>query len=225
MGVIAPLIGTTNQVVEFRLLGSVLQSNGLYRVVSNLFHYKNSAAAPITLDTKQQLMTAFIAHCWTGKLQAALNQAYTLPVCQVRFVDNPEDPYEIALVAPGDVTGPATDREPLNTCITVQKLSGLRGRQNRGSFHFGPMSEADDTEDELAANKAVWQAAAAVLKDNITGAGGTVLNPIILRRQGSVLDKAPTTIYYAPFVQVILDWADGTMKKRKEKPALHGPRT
>ena len=92
-----------------------------------------------------------------------------------------------------------------------------RGREFRGSKHFGPISDADQTGDEITPGKvAAWQAFAAVLAAPFSSITGTY-QPVVVSRKLSQYQKDPTTIVGSDVNGVSVNLTLGTMRRRKEK--------
>lgn len=80
-------------------------------------------------------------------LQACLSVSYVTDFSDVRWLDDPLDPFATAsLSLNGTVAG---DSVPSLNNVFCKLLSGLRGASNRGGKHFGPIAEASTLLDEL----------------------------------------------------------------------------
>lgn len=96
--------------------------------------------------SKAAALTAFLAGPM-AKLQLALSVSYVTDFSDIRWLDDPTDPYLTAsLTAPGAVTG---DSVPSLNNVYAKMGSGIRGGSNRGAKHFGPIAESSTLLDEL----------------------------------------------------------------------------
>lgn len=226
-------VGTTNNFLQIVFRGTVTFANGFVKSMAAAFDYMYvSGTAPASAD-KLTLVTA--GGGWQGVVQAlllaALNLRWVSVGIDVRWLDNYADAFTRAATF-ATVGGSAGDSLPLDNAVTIRKQTGDRGRNYRGSWHFGPISEADTIKDEIsnAAPSGVgvtnW---ATNLKPALVASitnGTSVFKPFILSQTLSQLKNpavfGPTKICGSgPLLGPLpVNLTLGSMRKRKEKPTL-----
>ncbi len=226
-------LGTTYRFLQIVFRGTVTFQNGFVKSLSSAWDYMyDSGAVPVLAD-KLTLVTA--GGGWQAVVQAlllaALNIRWTSVGVDVRWLDVYNDAFTRA-ASFATVGGSAGDSLPLDNCVTIRKQSGDRGRNYRGSWHFGPVSEADTLKDEItnAAPSGVgvtnW---ATNLKPALVASitnGASVFKPFILSQSISQLKNpaefGPLNIKGSgPLVGPLpVNLTLGTMRKRKERPTL-----
>jgi hypothetical protein len=193
-----------SSVVQISVLG---QSNG--QAVVNVFHYTTFTLNPNFNSTMTDLLTGF-RDAWRTAILPGLVDDYK--VGEYRGVEIrgtelvPTDPNarrlklgEMAvLIGAGaaDQGGDAGDPLPDYVAITVQKLTGLAGRENRGSCRMGPISKLMVTVPNANALTAAGIAAGANFASFVRGSVGSLLpgdrlNPCIFNRTRILANPAP----------------------------------
>jgi hypothetical protein len=140
--------------------------------------------------SKTAAFTSFKSLIWTP-LQAALSVSFVTDFSDVRWLDDPEDPYTTAaLTANGSV---AADSLPSINNVFIKTGSGLRGQSNRGGKHLGPIAESSTLLDEItsAETTLIQTFCTAWLAGITTAADGFVYLPFIVSAKHSVFN--PTT--------------------------------
>lgn len=156
--------------------------------VFNVFDFKrtNTGGTP----DKVAAFTAFNTSIMTP-LRACLSASYVGDFRDVRWLDDPLDPYATAVLStPGGVAG---DSIPSLNNVFAKLGSGLRGQTNRGGKHFGPIAEASTTLDEINAGEVTLFAAfVTAYLAGITASDGFSYLPFIISQKGSTfkLNKA-----------------------------------
>lgn len=155
--------------------------------VFNVWDFKrtNTGGTP----SKTQAFTAFNTAIMTP-LRAALSVSYVGDFRDVRWVDDPLDPFDTAaLTTPGGVAG---DSVPSLNNAYLKMSSGLRGGSNRGSKHIGPIAEASTLLDELNAGElTLFATFVTAWLAGMTGADGFSYLPFIVSQTKSKFN--PTT--------------------------------
>lgn len=112
--------------------------------VYNVWDFKRTTTGGT--PSKSAAATYFKANILTP-LAACLSVSYVTDWLDVRWVDDPLDPYlTSSLSLNGTVTG---DSLPSLNNAFMKINSGVRGQSNRGSKHFGPLAESSTLLDEL----------------------------------------------------------------------------
>lgn len=211
------IVGTpaTPQFMQLTLNGSTLESNGLTKKCVNILDFR--CIAPIA-GGNEATFAANVNGIIIAALAPCATADYTLNTYLSRFMDNPVNAG--TLVVSGVVGTGAGDRGPSFQAAVIRKLSGLSGRNYRGSNHFGAIPEGFTTKDDLnvtgAAAFAALQAALSTLLGGVTD-GVNTFYPIILSPTLSTLTANPR-IFGGSWVQSFsVNARLGTMKRRKER--------
>lgn len=180
----------------------------------NVFNYYRTTT--VNPFTKTALNTIFQTNVVTPLL-AAMNIRYTPGTLSIRILDDFNDAPTVFTVA--GVGAIATDSLPSNEAVYMLLRTALRGRNFRGSKHFGPASEVDTTNDLLVgAGLARWNTLKAALLAPCIDANGNTWLPTVLSRNlsnfGSV--AVPLAVIVATEVtNILLDLNIGTMRRRR----------
>jgi hypothetical protein len=113
----------------------------------------------------------------------------------------------------GAITG---DRLQTFAAAFLLMRTGLRGRQFRGSKHFGPMSESDIGDDVFNAGCLARLATiATAMLATLTDTTGNQWKLTVLSRTLSQLQFNPTTVVTNDVTQILVRESVGTMRGRK----------
>lgn len=180
----------------------------------NVFSYQRTTT--VNPFTKTALNTIFQATVM-APLLAAMNIRYTPTNLTIRILNDYNDAPTVFAVA--GVGAIATDSIPSDDAVYYLFRTALRGRNYRGSKHFGPLSEIDTTNDLLTgAGLARWNTVKAALLSALVDANGNAWLPTVLSRQKSNLKLQPIAQVAANEVtEVLLDLNVGTMRRRRSK--------
>lgn len=209
---------TGSAVLQINLKGHVLLSNSGRRNFLNTFYY--GIASTSTLGSVQDYVTDFLAKVWTGttKLQGALNNVYIPDPIEARFIQLATNPF-INYDTPATPSYNSGDRYESGSCVTIRKKTGKRGKSNKGSWHFGPLSEADTTLDELISTGLThWANVNTACALSLAPSGKDVLAPWLISASMSQLGTDPVQIYYEPISSCVLNKTVGSIDKRRERP-------
>lgn len=200
---------------EIIIRGSVTASGIAIRPFLQIWHFLRvggaGAESVVNLCNEwQTIMDTVLAN--------ALSIDYTGGVASGRFLDDPTNPEVLGnLSSNGTVTG---DRLPNYGTVTCQLKSDGRGRNYKGSKHFGPIAESQTEEDLLnAGGITAWDAVAAQVASNlqVVLASGNTWQLIVLSRSLSVLEPGPTLFTGAYVIDCTANHTLGTMRRRKLK--------
>jgi len=163
---------------------------------------------------KANILTAFKAAI-LDVLKLSQSVAYIADWIDIRFLDDETDPYlRQALTIDGTVAG---DSLPSTMNVTVQLKTGLRGRNYRGSKHYGPISEADTVLDNLDAAAIVqFDLFAAALLAGFTDSDGILWSPWLCSRTLSYTGPMTAILVGQPITQVLVNPTLGTMRRRSQ---------
>jgi len=179
----------------------------------NVFNYRRASGVPAI--TKAALNTAFQANVIPAIL-AAMNARYSPLNLTIRCLNDALDaPQSFAVAGAGAI---ATDSLPSDAAIYFLFRTSLRGRNYRGSKHFGPASEIDTTGDVLTgAGLARWQTVQTALALNFVDANANTWIPQVVSTTLSNLVTNPTNVVTNDVTQVLLDLNVGTMRRRRAR--------
>jgi hypothetical protein len=203
---------TLTDVVEIQVAGLVGLTGGGSKRVMNVFHYTKTTGGvrPVAAN----VCAAFITNVWSV-IGPLLSVDYVGEFSQARYLDDALEQFVTSTVPDdGAVTG---DRLPNDMSVCYLLRSASRGRNYRGSKHFGPIAESASTKDELNAGAVTaWAAVTAALMATLT-VGGETMTPCVISKTLSQLQLNPTTIDGALLVDALLNKTIGTMRRRREK--------
>ena len=202
---------------EVILQAAVPLANGGTRPFLNVFHFRQISVVP-ALGVLADLKTSV-----NGALEAALEDALSIQYqngkFKARWMDDPTFAYD---TPNKDIDGTVTgDRATAFNAVTIQMRSDARGRNFRGSKHFGPIAESQTTLDDLNAGAITkWQAVAdaiASMVGTVSGGNATSWTPIILSPTLSDLEASPCVFTFADLTDCVLNNTVGTMRRRRER--------
>jgi hypothetical protein len=200
-------------VIEIVMQGQATSTSGGLKNIWNVFHYRLSAG---TMDPITQILSQFETQVFSFVI-ANLSASYTLVAMLGRVMDDVTNQY----IGLGEsVVGGKVGAKLPNLCAVVMPMKGAqRGKNYRGSKHFGPIPEADQVGDELSPTAAAaWQTVVPKIQNPFTFTTQTY-QPIILSRSLSQLKVNPPSLIGSDLYTVLLNKTIGSMRKRKEKTA------
>lgn len=209
-----PLANALIRNVSVTIYGSAANGGAGFKNSYNVFTYQRTTT--LNAFSKPQLNVVFQASV-VAPMLAAMNIRYTPNFVGIRNIDDPLDAEQtFAAVGIGAI---GTDSLPLNSAVYMLLRTALRGRNYRGSKHFGPANEVDTLQDILVtAGLARWQAVRDAIKLNLVDAGGNQWAPTVLSRNLSNLVIGPVAVVTAtPITDVLLDLNIGSMKHRRAR--------
>ena len=158
--------------------------------VFNVWDFKRTTTGGS--PSKANALTAFNTAIMTP-LRACLSASYIGDFQDVRWLDDPLDPYATSTVTtPGGVAG---DSVPSLNNVFMKMTSGLRGQTNRGGKHIGPIAEASTLLDEINAGEiTLFATFVTALLAGMTGADGFVYQPFITSQKNSVFNPTTATV-------------------------------
>lgn len=180
----------------------------------NIWNYqRNSVVNPLSKSALNTIFQSAIL----APLALAMNVRWTANNVGIRNIDDPQD--AVTLFAAAQVGARVADSLPSDDAVYFLFRTSLRGRNFRGSKHFGPASEEDTTQDILTgAGLARWQAVGVALALSLVDANGNQWVPMVLSPSLSNLTSLPAALVVSNAVtQVLLDLNIGTMKKRRSR--------
>jgi hypothetical protein len=200
-------------VVQIVVQGTVTETGGSGKNIFNVFTYfqnPNQPGPPTAVAVANQ----FLAAVWAA-FAPLISVAWTPTATMCRYLDITTNPLLAANAPMGG--GKALPRLPSQQAVVTPFRTVLRGKNYRGSKHWGPIDTASVTSDELtAAAVTAWTAQLPNLSNNIT-VGGQTFSPCVVSRSLSQLARDPVTINGAAIATVLLNKTIGTMRRRKER--------
>lgn len=201
--------------VEIKVKGMIASGGGRAVPISSTFYFRRTTT-PASIN-KSALFTAFKAAILVP-LAAAQSSRYTTGETLIRCINDAQDAYQEFFPALTGAIG--TDSYSSRNAVYMQLKSGFRGRPYNGSKHFGPLSEIDTTGDVLTgAGLARWQTVQAALLAGFNDAVPISWVPVVV--SGPPISQMlvnPTTVNAWDIVEVTLNQAVGSMKKRNAGP-------
>jgi hypothetical protein len=180
--------------------------------IVNVYDYYRTTTGGV--PTKAQFATAFAAHPATD-IQGLLSVSYITDFLDVRFLDDPLDPFLTAALAKNGTV--AADSLPSVNNVTLQLKTGLRGPSYRGSKHFGPIAESDTTLDGLTAGAITrWATFQTAYLAGFTDAGGFLWLPVVTSQKYSTFTLLTAIVVYTAVNATIVNPYLGIMRRRKE---------
>jgi hypothetical protein len=182
------------------------------KLVDNVWDFKRTTTGGS--PSKTQAFTAFNTSIMTP-LRACLSASYVGLFRDVRWLDDPLDPYDTAaLTTPGGVGG---DSAPSLNNVYLKLGSGLRGQSNRGAKHIGPIAEASTLLDEINAGEVTLFATfVTAYLAGMTGADGFVYTPFITSQKGSVFSPTVATVKGVSCTSVTVNAIIGRVTRRAQ---------
>ncbi len=200
-------------VVEIVTQGNVAETGGSSKSVWNVWHYFQNPNAPGP-QSAVAVANVFLTSVWAN-IAAQLSIAWVGSATLARYLDDVTFPLLSANVpATGSLALP---RLSTGQAVVILRRSATRGKNFRGSQHFGPLAAAQVVADELTAGGVTaWTALLATIAGNIT-VGGQTYSPCIVSKSLSQLRQNPVTIQGSAITQALLNKTIGTMRRRKER--------
>lgn len=206
-----PIASASITSVEIVTQATAAAAGSNAKATYNVFTYtRGTTVNPIS---KTNVKNGFVTLVVTPLL-AAMNIRYALNNITVRWINDALDaPQSFPQASVGAI---ATDSLPVDTAIAMLLRTNLRGKNYRGSKHFGPGSEADTTGDVLTGAGLVrWQAVQTAVAAAYVDADGNTWTPAVLSRTLSQLMTNPTVVIVNNVNQVLLNTNIGTMRHRR----------
>lgn len=180
--------------------------------VFNVWDFKRTTTGG-TPD-KNAALTAFKSAILVP-LKACLSVSYVTDFADVRWLDDPLDPYTTsALAASGTVSG---DSVPSLNNAYLKLTSGLRGQSNRGAKHLGPIAEASTLLDELNSGELTLLATfVTAYLAGITASDGFSYLPFIVSQTNSRFDPTHADVFGVNVTGVTINSVLGKMNRRAQ---------
>jgi len=220
MSVFTNVIGTpaNPQFAEVLIKGKDTASGVNTRQFVQVYHMRRTAGTgPLIPAT----LAANVALALGPAMNAALSVDYEGDKVSVRPMDDPTvTAYENTFSYDGAVSD---DRLPNFNAVCIPLKTDGRGRNYRGSKHFGPIAESHTTEDQLnGTGQPLWNDVAAAIYglQAIDGGNGTQWSLIILSTTLSDLTANPSSFTGADIngaADFVANKNIGTMRRRKLK--------
>jgi hypothetical protein len=202
-------------VVEIIVQGTVVETTGGAKNIFNVFHYFQNPTVPGP-QTAIAVANQFLASIFAG-IAARLSAGYVPNQTLCRYLDLTTNP--LLTANPPQAGAIILPRLAATQAVVTPLRSASRGKNFRGTKHFGPIPAASVVSDELvAAEVTAWQALLPGFAAAIT-VGGQTYSPCIVSRSLSQLRLDPVVIQGAIVIQALLNKTIGTMRRRKEKTA------
>jgi len=185
------------------------------KTVYNVYDYKRTTTSGN--PSKANFLTAFKTAVITP-LSNCLSVSYIAGFSDVRWLDDPLDPYTTnSSIGTGTVAG---DSLPSVNNVCMRLGTGVRGRSNRGSKHFGPIAESHTLLDYLtAAAITLWGTFQAAYLANITASDGFVYSPCVVSQKNSVFNATTATVVANVVTTTTVNNYLGIMRKRAQERA------
>lgn len=202
--------------IEIRLYGQIAAGGSNTKNTVNVFHYQQSVKGPsISKGNIDAIFQSTVVVPLAGGLNARWSQQRT----NVRFLDDATDlGIDFSHATPGAIVG---DSMATHLAVFLLLRTGLRGKNYRGSKHFGPLSESDTTAgtDDILNTAAVtrWVNIASALFTVLVDASGNSWTPFVVSRKLSQLKVNPVSVVGANVVQIAVNKRVGRMKRREVK--------
>lgn len=178
--------------------------------VFNVWDFKRSSTSGN--PSKSAAFTAFSTAILTP-LQACLSVSYVTDFSDVRWLDDPLDPYLTAALAKnGTVT---LDSLPSINNAYAKMGSGIRGGSNRGAKHFGPIAESSTLLDQLnGAELTLFATMITAWLTGFTAADGFVYQPFIVSQTKSKFTPTIANVVGVTCTSVTMNPILGRMTRR-----------
>jgi len=196
---------------ELKVNWAVTPSSGGVKTFTQVYHYFCTASP---LPTPAAVITAFDNGPASG-IAGLLNVDCVGTTYDCREMSNANNQY--TTVANGQTGGTTGDRLPMDMAVCFLLRTGARGRNFRGSKHYGPITEADTLRDELTTGKVTsWNAVGTAISGLLSVTGGS-LRPVVFSASLSQTRTNPTTLIGEDITAALLNKNIGTMRRRREK--------
>jgi hypothetical protein len=202
--------------LELQIFGVIAGGGAKAVNTVNTLHYHRTAI--INPLSEAAFVTAWHTACQAALL-AALNNKWTWNFTKARCINDATDiGVEVAVNLPGLVAG---DQMPDINAVFLYHQAPFRGKQFKGSTHWGPLSEADTTgatENILnAAAIARWTTVLTALKGPFTDASPNTWTLETLSRKKSKTDVNPTIVSATPVGSILLNKRIGRLRGRERR--------
>lgn len=180
--------------------------------VFNVYDFKrtNTGGTP----SKSQALTAFKTSIFTPLL-ACLSASFVMDFTDVRWLDDPLDPYTTTTNA--SVGGVAGDSVPSLNNVYAKLTSGLRGQSNRGAKHFGPIAEASTLLDEINSGEiTLFATFVTAYLAGMTGADGFSYLPFIVSETKSKFNPTTANVFGVTCTGVTVNTILGRVTRRAQ---------
>lgn len=195
--------------------GHTLEANGTSKPLVSIYDLRATLTVPGGSETT--LQSSFSTAVQTAYLNCTTVD-YNLDTVLTRFMDDPTNAGTVTPVnSPGGVTD---DRGPSFQAAVMRKITGVSGRNFRGSTHHGAIPETFTTKDNLnATGITAFDALKAAMVTLLSGIsdGANIFYPIVLSPTLSVLTANPRIFTGSSVQDYAYNLKLGTMKRRKEK--------
>jgi hypothetical protein len=180
--------------------------------VFNVYDFKRTSSGGT--PSKSAALTAFKTSILTP-LQACLSVSYVTDFADVRWLDDPLDPYTTsALAMNGTVTG---DSVPSLNNAFLKLGTGLRGQSNRGAKHYGPIAESSTLLDALtSAEIALFATFITAYLAGMTGSDGFVYQPFLVSQVQSTFTPNTANVVGRTVTTATLNAILGKMNRRAQ---------
>jgi hypothetical protein len=180
--------------------------------VFNVWDFKRTTTGGT--PSKTAAYNAFLTAVMTP-LKACLSVSYVTDFSDYRWLDDPLDPYlTTALAATGTVTG---DSVPSLNNAYLKLSSGIRGQNNRGSKHLGPIAESSTTLDQLNAGAiTLFTTFSGSYLTGFTAADGFIYTPFLVSQQKSTFSPTIANVVGVSITSTVLNAVLGRMTKRAQ---------
>jgi hypothetical protein len=176
--------------------------------------YTLARTATTGSPVKTDLMTKFKSFILTP-LQACLSVSYVTDFLDMRWLDDPLDPFlEQALALNGTVAG---DSLPSINNAVVNMRSPIRGGTYRGRKFYGPIAKGDTVLDHLTAGALVnWATFDAALLLGFTDATGFPWFPVVVSQKFSTFNPSTAVVFATAITSITTNTVLGELRRRSE---------
>jgi hypothetical protein len=145
----------------------------------------------------------------------ALSVSYVGDFCDIRWLDDPLDPF---LTSANAVTGAVTgDSIPSVNNVYAKLTSGLRGQSNRGAKHFGPIAESSTLLDEINSGEiTLFATFVTAYLAGITASDGFAYDPFIVSETKSKFNPTTANVFGITATGVTVNTILGRMLRRAQ---------
>lgn len=180
--------------------------------IYNVWDFKRTSTGGTPL--KSSALTAFKSTIQTPLLNC-LSVSYIGGFCDVRWLDDPVDPYATTANA---VTGAVTlDSSPSLNNVFAKMTAGLRGRNNRGGKHFGPIAESSTLLDQINAGEiTLFGTLITAWLTGFTAGDGFVYTPFIVSARKSTFNSSTANVVGVTCTAVTVNPVIGRMTRRAQ---------
>jgi hypothetical protein len=180
--------------------------------IFNVWDFKRSTTGGT--PSKANAYSAFLTAVMVP-LKACLSVSYVTDWGDYRWVDDPLDPYvTAALSQTGTVAG---DSLPTINNAYLKLGTGIRGQENRGSKHLGPIAESSTTLDQLTAGELTLLGTFITsYLAGFTASDGFIYTPFLVSQSQSTFDPSTANVVGRTITTVTVNAVLGMMRRRAE---------